>query len=644
VRCSRRIPSDAPGGSCPACLFGLALTTPANAVDPTVDQPVPETLTAAGGRHAESTAPYGARRTTDWPSVPGYQILDELGAGGCGSVYRARQLVANRELAVKVVHSGGARTRFDREVRAMAALEHPHVVRVYEVGHCDQGPFFSMELMPGGSLADRIRRTGPLPPNEAAALVEKAARGVAAVHKRNIAHRDLKPSNILLSANGEAKVADFGLAKEWTTDPTGPTVDPPTPSHDFVGTPAYAAPEQVAGKSGVHEPRTDVYGLGAVLYQALTGEPPFVGENTATVLHRVLTEEPATPRSKNQHISPELEAVCLKCLAKNPAERYGSATEVADDLARWQRGDATIARPIPRLVHASRWAWRRRRAAASVFLVMIATVAAVVAVQHFAREDPDAELQKIRKELQGRGPVVLVMETGRPRWSRFESGAEAFRDSIYSDGACSVEAINAAYVELLPMADVPLAYRLTAEIRHEGALDGSGTAGVYVCYRLETLADGSIVTHWQRVVFNDHPAPPGPGMKKPPDLWQLKPGGSLQKPGLPAWSPPGNVATLKINPPAPLLPRSWRKLVLEVRPSGIQAWAAHGGGEPVAFNPSSISAEELTKVEQEVDKNIYPGRPDPNRISEWTPRGALGLFVYKGQASFRNVIIERLDP
>ncbi len=246
----------------PASAGGVALTTPALAADPP----------------AEGGGPY--------PAVPGYEILGELGRGGMGAVYKARQLGLGRLVALKVIlHADFAApegpVRLRGEAEAAARVRHPNVVQVYEVGEYGGRPFFSMELCPGGSLAARLR-AGPVPATEAARLVEALARAVDAAHRQHVVHRDLKPANVLLAEDGTPKVSDFGLAKRL--DAAGLTAP-----GAVMGTPSYMAPEQAAGKPGAVGPACDVYALGAVLYECLTGRPPFKAPTLAETLMQVLS-------------------------------------------------------------------------------------------------------------------------------------------------------------------------------------------------------------------------------------------------------------------------------------------------------------------------------------------------------------------
>ena len=286
----------------------------------------------------------------DGPTIPGYTILAELGRGGMGVVYTARQDGSGRLVAVKVIRDGELagpreRARFRIESEAAARMRHPNVVQVYDVGESAGRPYIAMELVEGGSL-DRHLAGRPLPARAAADLVRTLAHAVDHAHGRQIIHRDLKPANILLSRTEDAvgtlcpKITDFGLAKRLDTESTALTQD-----GAVVGTAGYMAPEQAAGRVGEIGPPTDVYALGGILYEVLTGHPPFRAEVWAEAVRRVLQDEPTPPTQLDPNVPPDLEVVCLKCLEKEPGRRYATAGELAADLGRFLDGAAVTAVP-----------------------------------------------------------------------------------------------------------------------------------------------------------------------------------------------------------------------------------------------------------------------------------------------------------
>lgn len=273
-------------------------------------------------------------------TVPGYEVRSELGRGGMGVVYWARQVRANRDVALKMIlnadHAGSEEVaRFRAEAEAVARLQHPAIVTVYEVGEHSGRPFFSMELCPQGSLA--ISSSRPLTPQAISELILKVTRGVAAAHAAGVVHRDLKPGNILLTAENEPKIADFGLSKQLGPRERRGDGDL-TASGEVLGTPSYMAPEQ-AGAARHVGPPADVYALGAILYDLLTGRPPFRGATPTDTLLQLLTEDPRPPRELSPNIPRDLETICLRCLEKEPARRYPTAGELAEDLARFLDGE-----------------------------------------------------------------------------------------------------------------------------------------------------------------------------------------------------------------------------------------------------------------------------------------------------------------
>src|SRR5262245_37959575 len=281
-----------------------------------------------------------------WRGVPGYEVLAELGRGGMGVVYQARQASPARLVALKMLLSGAhagpdRRARFRVEADAIARLQHPNIVQIHEVGFADGVPFFSMELLEGGALSDRLEKK-PQPPDFAAGLVEALARAAHYAHQRGVVHRDLKPSNVLLSADGTPKLADFGLARLQQDEAAAPL----TASNAVLGTPSYAAPEQAAGGSRSAGPAVDVYSLGAILYEMLTGRPPFQAATPTETILEVLSSEPVAPRRLAPGVPRDLETVCLKCLEKDPQKRYASAQVLADDLRRWLNREPICARPL----------------------------------------------------------------------------------------------------------------------------------------------------------------------------------------------------------------------------------------------------------------------------------------------------------
>ena len=343
-RCNGALSQRTPEGLCPACLF-------------------------AGLMAEEDEEPQSAcRRFGD------FELIEPIARGGMGAVYRARQVSLNRTVALKLISAAEAAApdfleRFRTEAEAAASLEHPHIVSVHGFGEHDGEYFLAMQLIAGGSLSRRAEKV--FAPARAARLIATIARAVHHAHQRGILHRDIKPGNILLDEAGEPHLVDFGLAKLVARDSAI------TRTSAVLGTPSYMSPEQAAGRAREITTAADVYGLGAVLYDLLTGEPPFAGGTTLETVRAVVEREPRRPSLLNPAIDRDLETICLKCLEKEPARRYGSADALADDLDRWVRREPILARPVSAMERIGKWVRRHQARAAMIALgiVMLAGVA-----------------------------------------------------------------------------------------------------------------------------------------------------------------------------------------------------------------------------------------------------------------------------
>ncbi len=653
-RCHRPVPTDAPFGECPACLLLLGL---ADTPDGGREGTVAVTVAAAAAR-ASGTAPAdpdatltrgseGAAGATDWPDIPGYRIVDELGAGGAGTVYLARQLAADgRLVAVKVLHgtSRQERERMAREARSLGRLAHPNVVCLHDVDEATCGPFFTMEYVSGGSLARRIQVERPAVA-ESARIVAQVARAVQAAHDLGIRHRDLKPSNILLEPDGTAKVADFGLAK---LDP-GPGETPAdrlTLTGHLLGTPAYMAPEQAGKWHSAVSDRTDVYGLGAVLYQCLTGRPPAAGATREETLRKVLLEEVALPRSVVPDVPPVLEAVCLKCLEKDALRRYRTAGEVADELDRWMRGEPTRVRPLGPV----RRAWRATRPVAgrlSAVAALLLIVMIAVAVGRYYGQEPDpkaleaAELQRLNREIDGGDEVDLIPQGGVPRYSRWITGAVPISPSKGNDGVFSFVALDWSRLELLPPDLGPPAFELTAVLRHDGNEADNSMVGLYFGYR-EELQGPDLVRRGFNVLFHDYPPEPGSllgtgtnGVFVYPFRYKV-----LSN----RWDEFGLAAVMK----SPLVsaeknqPRTVRRFRIRASAEGLMAWLVGDDGieKPFVAKPFTPAQIRGRLLKTNVDPRAGDATVEDSK--SWAA-GGVGVLAIRGQLSVGRLTIRKLS-
>src|SRR5262245_36411299 len=383
-------PAALAGTECPQC--GKTVELPRSAPADTTN--LPPSAESGTLSHSATESPSCER-----PSIAGYEVLEELGRGGMGVVYKARQTNLKRIVALKMILAGAHASRedlarFRREAEAIAQLQHPNVVQVYEIGEQQNVPFLVLEFIEGGNLAHRLPVTRPSP-REAASLIEVLARTVQVAHDRGIIHRDLKPANILLQGKSQIpnskleqggcsplpdlgvgswdfvpKVTDFGLAKQVNANnPSAPAYR--TASGAILGTPNYMAPEQASGKNKEIGPPVDIYALGALLYECLTGKPPFHADTPLDTVLRVLSEEPVSPRRLNVAVPRDLETVCLKCLEKRPRNRYVTAGELADDLRRFLDDEPIRARPVTRVERAARWVKRHKAMVGAVLLLAL---------------------------------------------------------------------------------------------------------------------------------------------------------------------------------------------------------------------------------------------------------------------------------
>src|SRR5438874_364161 len=371
-KCGAKIFSDAPEGLCAKCVLKTALMMPPEAPVAARDDGCPAAnveANAAAAPHSKKAA----RAVELLGELGDYELLEEIGRGGQGVVFRARQKSLNRTVALKVISLGQWASkahlkRFRLEAEAAAHLEHPGIVPIHEVGERDGSCYFSMKFIEGGQL-DEVARREPIPIRRAVELIVKVACTVHYAHEHGILHRDIKPGNILLDTKGEAHLTDFGLARLVESDSSV------TQTLDVLGTPSYMAPEQAIGNNAAVSSTTDVYGLGAVLYQLLTSQPPFAGGATYETIKLLLDSEPRQPRLLNPKIDRDLSTICLKCLEKDPKRRYPSALALAEDLDRWLKHEPIQARRTGIFARGKKWV-RRNPTSALLTASLIALAAA----------------------------------------------------------------------------------------------------------------------------------------------------------------------------------------------------------------------------------------------------------------------------
>jgi tetratricopeptide (TPR) repeat protein len=421
-KCGAKIFSDAPRGLCTACALETALGILPDAVPEVADHD----------------------RRDFQGSLGDYELLEEIGRGGQGVVFRARQKSLNRTVALKIIGLGQWASkahirRFRLEAEAAASLDHPCIVPIYEVDERDGSCYFSMKLIEGSQLDEVVNRT-PMPVRQAAELMAKVARTVHYAHEHGILHRDIKPGNILLDVKGEPHLTDFGLARLLESESTV------TRTLEVLGTPSYMAPEQAAGNNPATAgltSATDVYGLGAVLYQLLTGHPPFVGGTTYETIKLVLETEPRQPRLWNPKIDRDLSTICLKCLEKDPARRYDSALALAEDLERWLRHEPIRARHTGVFTRGKKWLRRNPTTAAFIMVIAVGLAGVLWGLSRvqeqraLVRRAKLSEQEKARLEAeQTNNPAAYnayLRARAFPGWWQQEGAIQLFQEAVKLD-------------------------------------------------------------------------------------------------------------------------------------------------------------------------------------------------------------------
>ena len=451
-RCGGKLGGFGPEGLCGACLIDSGLAGEASV--PALGEP------ASQLRH-----------------LGGYELLEEIARGGMGVVYRARQVSLNRIVAVKMILRGGLAgadelARFHKEAEAAAHLKHPNIVGIHEVGEHDGHHFFSMELVEGRSLSALVRE-GPLPANQAARYVEQIARAVHYAHEQGVLHRDLKPSNVLVDANDEPHVTDFGLAKRLS-NPELETRNPElTLTGMVMGTPSFMPPEQAAPWHDQIGPRSDVYSLGAILYHLITGRPPFAGPDPRSILNQVLNNEVIAARLLNPAVPRDLETICLKCLEKEPRQRYASAQALADDLGRYLKGEPVHARAVGPAGKAARWCRRKPALASALAACAVVLVSGIAGItwQWRRAEHNAAKNQRVAQFLKDiLADVERSVRSGQLtlQGAKFDRNVERLGKDLEDQPAVEAalrQSIGDLYLGLGQYAKAELMFRRTLDLR-----------------------------------------------------------------------------------------------------------------------------------------------------------------------------------
>ncbi|HVS35975.1 MAG TPA: serine/threonine-protein kinase [Gemmataceae bacterium] len=586
------------------------------------------------------------------PELGRHEIHEEIGRGGMGVVYRALDLILNRPVALKMIvprhgllETPEAVQRFYREARAAARLRHPHIIPIHGMGLHQGRHCFTMPLLTGTLSGRTAAFRGDA--RAAVTLVEKIARAVQYAHEQGVIHRDLKPANILLDEKGEPLVADFGLAK--VLDAEGDSSSP----GQRVGTPSYMSPEQAAGHTWEVSPRSDVWALGVILYELLTGARPFQEATPEGIYKQVMIGQPPPPRMHCRDLPPELEKIVLKCLQKDPAGRYAAAGEVADDLARWLRGEPVSPDGAATVRSAAAPPRRRRRIVVAVAAgFFLAGLAAAFSLWFF---NPDRPLWDVQARLRRGEAVQLIPMAGMPTWWRWATADTNAKALIGPEGAFEVDGWPYTLVELLPDTCGHDRYLIHGQIRHLRCGDGGSVGLTFV--GTSDRAGNETVRSFLRLEFND--------VQDAVDQWnRVWADGQLQKKLQvdPPAKPAGNTVTISLV--HDLIDSGIRDRYDAIKSTECFSAAGHSG-QPGAWRTIEIrvtpkqivvfwegtAVVQKKPAEAENDngrfiarlRRLDPNDPGLQRLAApLALRGGVGLYLNKSQACFRDFRIQPL--
>ncbi len=555
-----------------------------------------------------------------------YHFLKEISQSPNGNIDKARHISLNRLVAIKTFAGGDQADveRFQLGAREQQRLHHDNILPVYHVSESEDGhPCFSMEFADGGSLAEKIAGK-PQPPKEAAQLVRTLAEAMSYAHGEGVVHRDLKPANVVLTADDTPKITDFGLARRVDT-PNGQSK-----TGDILGTPPYMAPEQAAGRTHEAGPVCDVYALGAILYELLTGRPPFKGRTVVESLQQILKQPPVRPRRLLRGVPPGLESICLKCLEKKPRRRYRSAQELADDLGRWLDGK----RPEAHSTWARTSRFLRRHpisTPAAAFLLLAAIIAPMVVY----RMDSERERERIERDLAAGKQVTLIREKGPPRWHEWATNNPTQRDSLGPDNSYRVECPEGWALKELVRDPQHSHYRYSARVRHEQLFDGIGHVGIYFAYSRHQSASGTeccfcsvglnALTEKKRRYRNFEGNPVSMFVR-----YHADPGANRSScnAGYPLFLP---VSREPIS--------TWLEIAVKVSPEKIRFTISRESQVGWESQSEEVGRETIEYAKNLVCGSSSQGSPIVDFDPDLSPRSSLGLYVSNGSALFQNVVV-----